>query len=38
MLEKQGESKHCISRWVRFYGTDWIPERVWWLLRIRGLK
>ena len=34
----QGDLLHCIRRgWMRFYGTSYIPARVWELLRIKGL-
>lgn len=34
----QGERMHCIVRgWLRYYGTQWVPELVWLRIKMRGL-
>jgi hypothetical protein len=29
---------HCFLRgWLRLYGGEYIPERLWWKIRLAGL-
>ena len=36
----QGERMHCIRRgWLRYFGTEWVPELAWvFRIKIRGLR
>ena len=35
---KQGERMHDFARgWLRFYGTEWIPEHVYFKIKLKGL-
>jgi hypothetical protein len=35
---KQGDKRHAANRgWQRYYGDEWVDDRVWWRIRVKGL-